>query len=150
MARFKRREISGGWALEQYGEHRHSYILITPPCPSIESVQRKLSYLPGSTKFCIANSIYHGMEIYFRCDLDFKKTLIKVAELLELPYSPPKYKRMGRKKVPVKQYTSGGEYIRTWDSALTASRELGINAGCIRNCAAGRQLHAGKFIWKKA
>ena len=149
MARFRRKEICSGWALEQYGEHRHSFILIAPHQSNIKSIQNKLSSLPGGSDFFITNDVLNGTEIFFRCDLSFKQTIIKVAELLNLPYTPPAPKKVKKLMKPVKQYTLDGEYIRTWDGASVAGETLGIRPSGISNCAGGRQGQAGGYIWKK-
>lgn len=51
-------------------------------------------------------------------------------------------------KIPILQYTLSGEFIKEFDSATTASKELKINRGDISNCCKGRFRTAGKYIWK--
>lgn len=46
------------------------------------------------------------------------------------------------------QYLKTGEYIKEWDSAINASRELSINAGDICRCLKLKLKSSGGFIWK--
>ena len=49
---------------------------------------------------------------------------------------------------PVNQYTLDGEYVKTWESATDAARELGLSQGHISSCCNGKRENAGGFIWK--
>lgn len=51
-------------------------------------------------------------------------------------------------KEPVLQYDINGNFIREWDCASTAGRELSIAHQCIRGCAKGKYKKGGGFIWK--
>ncbi len=48
---------------------------------------------------------------------------------------------------PIAQYTLDGEFIREWESATTAGRELGISNGSITACCKKRQKSAGGYMW---
>lgn len=53
--------------------------------------------------------------------------------------------------IPVSQYTLDGEFIREWESATTAGRELGIDQSSITACAKGnnrRRKTIGGFMWR--
>jgi group I intron endonuclease len=50
--------------------------------------------------------------------------------------------------IPVSQYTLDGVFIKEWESAATAGKELGVHASDIRTCAKGGRKTAGGFIWK--
>lgn len=39
-------------------------------------------------------------------------------------------------------------FIKEWENAKQASKELNINYASINNCCRGKQNTAGKFIWK--
>lgn len=49
--------------------------------------------------------------------------------------------------IPVNQFTIDGIFIREWDSALAASRELRLNAGDITQCCKGRKYRVGSFYF---
>jgi len=49
---------------------------------------------------------------------------------------------------PVVQYSSSGEFIKEWDYAQIAIKELNLNRTAITDCLKGRQKTAGGFIWK--
>ena len=46
------------------------------------------------------------------------------------------------------QYTSQGEYLREWQSASKAGRELKINPANISSCALHFRSHAGGYRWE--
>lgn len=48
----------------------------------------------------------------------------------------------------INQYTKSGEFIREWNNASEASKELGIANENITSCCRGRIKSAGGFIWK--
>ena len=49
---------------------------------------------------------------------------------------------------PIAQYTLDGEFIKEWESASQASRELGICRRGIGKCCAGEQLTSAGFTWR--
>lgn len=54
------------------------------------------------------------------------------------------------KSKPVNQYTLGGIFVKTWESAREIERELGINNSNISQCCNEKRKKAGGFIWKYA
>lgn len=48
------------------------------------------------------------------------------------------------------QYTKFGEFVREWQSAMEAQRELGIAQSNICNCCNGKRPYAGGYVWKYA
>ena len=48
------------------------------------------------------------------------------------------------------QFTKSGEFIREWQSACEAGRELGIAHSSICSCCNGKLKSAGGYIWKYA
>lgn len=52
------------------------------------------------------------------------------------------------KRKPIIQYDLYGNFIKIWESASQAGKELGINATCIGNCCKGEQTHANIYQWK--
>ena len=51
-------------------------------------------------------------------------------------------------KEPILQYDTNGNFIKEWDCAATAGRELSIAQQCIRGCAKGKYKKGGGFVWK--
>ena len=51
---------------------------------------------------------------------------------------------------PVKQFTKAMEYIRDYESIISASRQTGICATNIMNCAKNKRPSAGGFVWQYA
>lgn len=54
----------------------------------------------------------------------------------------------GKGSKPILQYTLDGVFIRDWDSATTASKELNIFQTSITACCKGKQKSAYGFIWR--
>lgn len=52
------------------------------------------------------------------------------------------------KSKKVDQYSKEGIYIKTWNSAVEASKHLNIANGNIGKCCLGKNKSAGGFIWK--
>lgn len=68
-------------------------------------------------------------------------------------YSHPeeaKRKMAEKHKKPIVQYDLNGDFIKEWDSTISASNELFIHNGSISGCLnhKWRCLTAGGFIWK--
>lgn len=49
---------------------------------------------------------------------------------------------------PIQQYTKDMVFIREWDSATLAEKELNIHSGNITKCCKGKLKTCGNFIWK--
>lgn len=54
------------------------------------------------------------------------------------------------RSIPVEQYTLDGQFVREWDSATAASRELGIPQMAINSCCLRKPKYnqACGFLWK--
>lgn len=146
---FRKKKICEGWWLEQFIRCEHTFILVVPKDTNLFAIKTILSTLPGGRNKVIINSICEGFEIFFSCNLQFKQTISTVAEVLNLPYTPPKRRSIPSKRTAVKQYTLDGEYIRTWEGITEVSQALGISGGNISNCCSGKVGSAGGFKWAK-
>ena len=52
-------------------------------------------------------------------------------------------------KKKVKQYSKDGVFIKEWDGAVDAARELGIDASSITKCCKNnKQKTCGNYVWK--
>lgn len=49
---------------------------------------------------------------------------------------------------PILQFSLSGEFIREWDSATSASKELNIYQSNITNCCKSKLKTCGGFLWK--
>lgn len=49
---------------------------------------------------------------------------------------------------PIIQLSLNGEFIKQWNSAKQAGKELNINASNFTNCCRGKHNSAGKYKWK--
>lgn len=59
-------------------------------------------------------------------------------------------KRSAKLKKKIDQYTIDGEYVKTWESAMDAARELEIDNSAIGKCCKGKYKSVGGFIWRFA
>ena len=55
-----------------------------------------------------------------------------------------------KRKKPINQYDLKGNFIKQWDSATDAAKELKLNKQAINNCCREKLKTAHKFIWKYA
>jgi hypothetical protein len=68
-------------------------------------------------------------------------------------YDPKEVKRINgklygkRNSIKIVQLTMEGKYIRDWESASTAGKELGINQGNITLVCRGKYKYSGGFKW---
>lgn len=60
----------------------------------------------------------------------------------------PMYGKISPNRKPIQQYTKDMTFIKEWDSAKSASLELGIDSSGIGKCCKGRYKMCGGFIWK--
>lgn len=61
---------------------------------------------------------------------------------------PEKYKKKQQRSV--NQFDMNGEFIRSWESIVSVTKELGIGGNCISTCCKGGYKSAGGFVWKYA
>ena len=55
----------------------------------------------------------------------------------------------GKKKaIPILQFSKDGEFIKEWQSAKEAQRQLGIFQSNICDCCKGKRKTAGGFMWR--
>lgn len=51
-------------------------------------------------------------------------------------------------KKAISQYTKSGVFVKHWESASTAARELNLKPAAINHCLMGRNKTSGNYIWK--
>jgi len=49
---------------------------------------------------------------------------------------------------PIEQYDLEGNFIRSWQSATVAAKEIGLHPTSIRHCVQGKTKTSGGYIWK--
>ncbi len=77
-----------------------------------------------------------------------EKSVSKMKEFYKTNHSIRFGKPAPQQYKPILQYTKDGEFIREWDSAKTASNELGIRNSSISSNLHNKQKTAGGFIFK--
>lgn len=63
-------------------------------------------------------------------------------------YGSVKERRAEKRKKGILQFTADGAFVREWDSATSAERELGISHSHIAKCCRGKANQTGNYIWK--
>lgn len=53
------------------------------------------------------------------------------------------------RRIAIYQYDLNYNFIKKWDSMLSASKELNLNINCISQCCKGKIKRTGKYIFKK-
>lgn len=61
-----------------------------------------------------------------------------------------KYGKQHARSRPICQYTKDLEFVKEWESANMAARELKFNQGNITSCCKGNLAHAYGFVWRYA
>lgn len=54
-----------------------------------------------------------------------------------------------RQSIPIIQYTLNGEFVKEWESASVAARELNFDNSTISKCIRGQKAQYKNYIWKK-
>jgi hypothetical protein len=49
---------------------------------------------------------------------------------------------------PIVQYDLEGNFIKEWQSATIAAKEIGLHPTSIRHCVQGKTNTSGGYIWK--
>jgi hypothetical protein len=49
---------------------------------------------------------------------------------------------------PINQYDLDGNFIKSWQSATIAAKEIGLHSTSIRHCVQGKTKTSGGYIWK--
>lgn len=71
---------------------------------------------------------------------------IKMSESSKNPSKETREKISRSRYKAIVQYTIDGEFIREWDSAIVAGRELGINNDMITKCCTGKNRTSHGFV----
>ena len=142
---FKHKELENKWVLNQVRGLNSSFWLTVPLDADFILIKHILSNLPGgSSEFIIADA-FEAKEIYFRCDMCFKKLFFHLMDLLGLTYTgvySTIKPSMCKKKV--NQYTLDGEFLQTWGSIADIHTILGYNQGIISRASRGVYIRQGK------
>ena len=77
----------------------------------------------------------------------------KLSERAKMYFSNPEARQKAMelkryKMIAIVQLDMSGNYIREWESARQAARELGMQQGGIRHCCVGKYKQSGGYIWK--
>ena len=59
-------------------------------------------------------------------------------------------RRADSRKISIIQYDLQGNYIKDWESASIAEKELNLSQGSISRCCNKQRTNSGNFLWKKS
>ena len=106
-------------------------------------------YTPEAQAKRVANTDYQAFQAQKVANTDY--SYLKNHKPPQSAYTPEaQAKRASKIKKPVNQYDLQGNFIKRWDSAVDAYKELGLKSNGINHCCQGAQKTAFKFIWKYA
>lgn len=64
------------------------------------------------------------------------------------PRTITSYKNRQGGKIPIEQYTIDGTFLKEWESAASAGRELNLDPSGIAKCLKGKTFSCGGYYWK--
>ena len=59
-------------------------------------------------------------------------------------------RRADSRKISIIQYDLQGNYVKDWESASIAEKELNLSQGSISRCCNKQRTNSGNFLWKKS
>jgi DNA-directed RNA polymerase subunit RPC12/RpoP len=99
----------------------------------------EIGKIVGISRSTVCNYLKRGKSLGW-CNYDSKEALKKTVRI-----NGKKVGLKGKKKVV--QLTKDNQYIKAWESAIDASRELGISRGNISNVCKGKSKTSAGFKW---
>jgi len=108
----------------------------------------KIDYKSSRNK-AVANTDYKAARAKGAANTDYKTKVANTdykAMVLNTDYKA----RSKKLFKPINQYSLEGTFIKKWDSATDASKELNLYKSGICACLKGKLKTAGKFIWEYA
>lgn len=88
------------------------------------------------------------MSIKSKGRIQTQESKMKISEANKNPNKETREKMAKARYKAIVQYTLDGEFIREWDSAIIAARELGLKNDQITRCCTGINKTSYGFIWK--
>ena len=108
----------------------------------------------GNTKYSDEEILYLWNQGYRNCEiarlLGANDVTISLRINSLIGKGAAQSRRTDSTKISVIQYDLYGNYVRDWDSASVAEKELGLSGGSISRCCNKQRTSSGDFLWKKS
>ena len=108
----------------------------------------------GVTKYSDDEILYLWNQGYRNCEiarlLGAKDTTISLRIQSLIGSNAAKARRIDSRKISIIQYDLQGNYIKEWESASIAEKELNLSQGSISRCCNKQRTNSGNFLWKKS
>lgn len=108
----------------------------------------------GNTKYSDEEILYLWNQGYRNCEiarlLGAKDITISLRINSLIGKGAAQARRADSTKISVIQYDLYGNYVRDWDGASIAEKELGLSGGSISRCCNKQRTNSGDFLWKKS
>ena len=108
----------------------------------------------GVTKYSDDEILYLWNQGYRNCEiarlLGAKDNTISLRIRALVGNGVAQSRRADSQKISIIQYDLYGNYLRDWDSATTAEKELGLSGGSISRCCNKQRVMTGNFLWKRS
>ena len=108
----------------------------------------------GVTKYSDDEILYLWNQGYRNCEiarlLGAKDTTISLRIQSLIGNNAAKARRVDSRKISIIQYDLQGNYIKEWESASIAEKELNLSQGSISRCCNKQRTNSGNFLWKKS
>ena len=108
----------------------------------------------GVTKYSDDEILYLWNQGYRNCEiarlLGAKDTTISLRIQSLIGSNAAKARRVDSRKISIIQYDLQGNYIKEWESASIAEKELNLSQGSISRCCNKQRTNSGNFLWKKS
>ena len=108
----------------------------------------------GVTKYSDDEILYLWNQGYRNCEiarlLGAKDTTISLRIQSLVGGNAAQARRADSRKISIIQYDLQGNYIKDWESASIAEKELNLSQGSISRCCNKQRTNSGNFLWKKS
>ena len=108
----------------------------------------------GVTKYSDDEILYLWNQGYRNCEiarlLGAKDTTISLRIQSLVGSGAAQTRRADSRKISIIQYDLQGNYIKDWESASIAEKELNLSQGSISRCCNKQRTNSGNFLWKKS
>lgn len=108
----------------------------------------------GNTKYSDEEILYLWNQGYRNCEiarlLGATQNTISLRIRALIGNGAAQERHVDSRKISIIQYDLYGNYIRDWDCASTAEKELNLSGGSIGRCCNKQRTNSGNFLWKRS
>lgn len=108
----------------------------------------------GNTKYSDEEILYLWNQGYRNCEiarlLGATQNTISLRIRALVGNGAAQERHVDSRKISIIQYDLYGNYIRDWDCASTAEKELNLSGGSISRCCNKQRTNSGNFLWKRS